>query len=56
MPEVMDGRIEKWFRNQSKIRIGREYINEAFVARTTALVVVDMQNYFMKTGFLQVTS
>ena len=52
MPEVMNGNIEKWFRNQSKIRIGRAYINETFVARRTALVVVDMQNYFMKTGFL----
>ena len=52
MPEVIHGNIEKWFRNQSKNRIGREYINETFVARTTALVVVDMQNYFMKAGFL----
>ena len=48
----MDGKIGTWFRNQSRIRIGREYINETFVARKTALVVVDMQNYFIKTGFL----
>ena len=52
MSEVIRENVAKWFRNQSKIRIGREYINETFVARTTALVVVDMQNYFMKTGFL----
>jgi len=44
--------LESWFRNQSQSRLGRSYINESFVAKKTALVVVDMQNYFMKSGFL----
>jgi ureidoacrylate peracid hydrolase len=31
-------------------RLGREHICESFSAARTALVVVDMQNYFMKPG------
>ncbi len=32
-------------------RIGRETVYETLVGPKTALVVVDMQNYFMKPGF-----
>mgnify|MGYP006176299679 CR=1 FL=1 len=44
--------LKEWCRSQAQIRLGRDYINEMFVAKKTALVVVDMQNYFMKSGFL----
>ena len=44
--------LQAWFRAHSQSRLGRDYINERFVAKKTALVVVDMQNYFMKQGFL----
>ena len=44
--------LQSWFRAHSQSRLGRDYINESFVAEKTALVVVDMQNYFMKPGFL----
>mgnify|MGYP006083733903 CR=1 FL=1 len=44
--------LQAWFRAHSQSRLGRDYINERFVAKKTALVVVDMQNYFMKPGFL----
>ena len=40
--------LKEWCRSQAQIRLGRDYINEIFVAKKTALVVVDMQNYFMK--------
>ena len=44
--------LQSWFRAHSRSRLGRDYINESFTAKKTALVVVDMQNYFMKPGFL----
>lgn len=44
--------LQDWFRDHSRNRLGRNYINESLVANKTALVVVDMQNYFMKPGFL----
>ena len=44
--------LQSWFRAHSRSRLGRDYINESFSAEKTALVVVDMQNYFMKPGFL----
>ena len=42
--------LQAWFRAHSQSRLGRDYINERFVAKKTALVVVDMQNYFMADG------
>ena len=52
MTEANEQSLQDWFRSQAQIRLGRDYINEKFVAKKTALVVVDMQNYFMKPGFL----
>jgi ureidoacrylate peracid hydrolase len=52
MNNVNEQSLQEWFRSQSQSRLGRDYINESFVANNTALVVVDMQNYFMKSGFL----
>jgi ureidoacrylate peracid hydrolase len=52
MNNVNEQNLQGWFRSQSQSRLGRDYINESFVANKTALVVVDMQNYFMKPGFL----
>ncbi|MDA9983279.1 isochorismatase family protein [Gammaproteobacteria bacterium] len=44
--------LHEWLRAAAQMRLGRKYIYEYFVAEKTALVVVDMQNYFMKPGFL----
>ena len=44
--------LNDWLRAKARDRLGRDYINEKFDAAKTALVVVDMQNYFMKPGFL----
>lgn len=44
--------LQDWLRLMSRRRLGRDYINQNFVANKTALIVVDMQNYFMKPGFL----
>ena len=52
MNSIKNQNLQEWFRSQSQSRLGRDYINESFVAKKTALLVVDMQNYFMKPGFL----
>ena len=52
MNKISHTNLNKWFRSKAQDRLGRDYINESFVAIKTALVVVDMQNYFMKQGFL----
>ena len=44
--------LHEWLRAKARDRLGRDYIYESFDAAKTALVVVDMQNYFMKPGFL----
>ena len=43
--------MHTWLRDTARDRIGRDYIFEKFEAKKTAVVVVDMQNYFMKEGF-----
>ena len=47
-----DNTLASWLRATAQKRLGRDYIYESFDAETAALVVVDMQNYFMKPGFL----
>ena len=47
-----DTTLASWLRATAQKRLGRDYIYERFDAETAALVVVDMQNYFMKPGFL----
>src|SRR3977135_4509902 len=43
--------IDSWFVNKAKqTRNGRRNANAALAARKTALVVVDMQNYFVADG------
>jgi ureidoacrylate peracid hydrolase len=44
--------LHEWLRAKARDRLGRDYIYGSFDAAKTALVVVDMQNYFMKPGFL----
>ena len=43
--------LQAWLRSAAQSRVGRDYLIEKFVAKKTALVVVDMQNYFMKPEF-----
>ena len=52
MEKNKDSDLVDWFRSRTLNRLGRAYINESYIAKRTALIVVDMQNYFMKPGFL----
>ena len=45
-------KLSNWLRANTRLRLGRDYIYDRFVANKTSLIVVDMQNYFMKPGFL----
>ena len=40
------------FKNPLRERLGRDVLFETFDPKKTALIVVDMQNYFMKEGFM----
>ncbi len=52
LDNTSDSSLATWFRDNAQKRLGRDYIYESFDGCKTALVVVDMQNYFMKPGFL----
>jgi ureidoacrylate peracid hydrolase len=52
MLETNQQNLQEWLRLTAQRRLGRDYINQNFIASKTALIVVDMQNYFMKPGFL----
>lgn len=52
LDNASDNSLATWLRSKAQERLGRDYIYENFDAEKTALVVVDMQNYFMKPGFL----
>lgn len=52
MKNINQQSLQDWLRLTTQRRLGRDYINQNFAASKTALIVVDMQNYFMKPGFL----
>ena len=52
MNKISQVGLQDWLRAAAQRRVGRDYLIEKFIAEKTALVVVDMQNYFMKEGFL----
>lgn len=52
MNDTSAGGLETWLRNSTRERLGRDFIYDGIAGKKTALVVVDMQNYFMKPGFL----
>ncbi len=52
LDDIKDTSLSAWLRAATQKRLGRDYIYDQFEAAKTALIVVDMQNFFMKEGFL----
>jgi len=52
LDDIKDSSLDTWLRSATQKRLGRDYIYDNFEAAKTALIVVDMQNFFMKQGFL----
>jgi ureidoacrylate peracid hydrolase len=52
LDDTANNSLADWLRSKAQARLGRDYIYESFRASKTALVVVDMQNYFMQPEFL----
>ncbi|MBT7956358.1 MAG: cysteine hydrolase [Rhodospirillaceae bacterium] len=52
LDDATDTSLNTWLRAATQKRLGRDYIYDNFESARTALIVVDMQNFFMKQGFL----